>query len=744
MPKPAIATLLPFLAWFKDYGVSTLKMDFVAGVTVALVLIPQSMAYAQLAGLPAYYGLYASFLPPLVAALFGSSRRLATGPVAVVSMMTAASLEPLAIAGSEAYIAYAVLLAFIVGLLQFLLGVLRLGIVVNLLSHPVVTGFTNAAAIIIASSQLPKLFGVHVDKAEHYFETIWRVVEAAFSFIHWPTFFMGLLALVVMVGLKKWNPRLPYVLVAVVITTTLSWFTGFENNRHVAIDDIRVPGFPSLILELNSNLDNILQTTSVRTMISQNVADRAEEDAEKKLCSSCHPSWDVNLEELKKGTKVKPAEHIPLAKVLELHLMAGVLDQYLAEEKMRGAALRKKLRSMQLVSVQGANGSLYYVLKESVPREKWAEKNIWRIMVGNKPLDPEQILLVGGGEVIGMVPGGLPELAMPAFDLSVVAKLIVPAIIISILGFMEAISIAKAIAARTGGRLDPNQELIGQGLANMVGSFGRSYPVSGSFSRSAVNFQAGAQTGMSSVFTSLAVVVALLFCTPLLYHLPQSVLAAIIMMAVVGLLNIHDIKHAYTVKKSDGVISVITFVATLLFAPHLDKGILLGVALTVGVFFYRKMKPIIAELSLWEDGHYRNARRFRLERCKHISVIRFDGPLFFANISYLEDEVLKIVASMPELKIIHFKCNGINDIDASGESALALLVDRLRSAGYDVYFSGLKEHIIDIMRRTGLLMKIGEDHIFPTLASAIENIWHLAHAGSTEEVCPLKKVLVKG
>ncbi|WP_456473264.1 SulP family inorganic anion transporter [Desulfolithobacter sp.] len=742
MPKSVSTSFFPFLAWFKGYGVSILKMDFIAGVTVALVLIPQSMAYAQLAGLPAYYGLYASFLPPLVAALFGSSRRLATGPVAVVSMMTAASLEPLAIAGSETYIAYAILLAFIVGLFQFLLGVLRLGVVVNLLSHPVVTGFTNAAALIIASSQFPKLFGVHVDKAEHYFETVWRVMEATYAFIHWPTFFMGLLALVVMVGLKMWNPRLPYVLVAVVITTTFSWLTGFERNRHVTIDDIKVPGFPALVREMNSNLGNILQATSVQTVITQGAADRTGPDAEKNLCSSCHRSRHVNLEELKKGIRVKPAEHIPLVKVLELHLMAGVLDQYLVEEKKRGVALRKKLRSMQLVSVQAPDGSLYYALKESVPPEKRAEKNIWRLRVGNNPLDPENILLLGGGEVVGMVPRGLPELAMPVFDLGVVAKLIVPAIIISILGFMEAVSIAKAIAARTGERLDPSQELIGQGLANMVGSFGRSYPVSGSFSRSAVNFQAGAQTGMSSVFTSLAVVVALFFCTPLLYHLPQSVLAAIIIMAVVGLLNIHDMKHAYMVKKSDGIISVVTFVATLFFAPHLDKGILLGVALTIGVFFYRKMKPVIAELSLWEDGHYRRADRFGLRRCRYIAVIRFDGPLFFANISYLEDEVLKIVASRPELKIIHFKCNGINDMDASGETALALLVERLRSAGYDVYFSGLKEHIIDIMRRTGLLMKIGEDHIYPTLASAIENVWRLAHDVSEEDTCPLKRVLV--
>jgi len=741
MTKSLVQTFFPFVSWFRGYSTDTLKDDCIAGVTVALVLIPQSMAYAQLAGLPAYYGLYASLLPPMVAALFGSSRQLATGPVAVVSMMTAATLEPLAISGSEAYIAYAVLLAFCVGLFQFLLGVLRLGIIVNLLSHPVVTGFINAAALIIASSQLPKFFGVHVDKAEHYYETIRRVVEAAIDFTHWPTLFFGLLALLVMIGVKKVNPRLPYVLIGVVLTTLISWLTGFENNRYVVADDIRVPDFRQKVNELNFNLDNILQTVSARTMLAPESTAQTAPSSQMQVCSSCHTSEQVELKQLKSNSRQKITEELSLKKVLQLHLMAGVLNQYLAKEKTRGTELRKTLRSMRLVSVRDKDGSLYYALEKSVPPRQRAEKNIWRVQVGNQPLDPNHILLIGGGEVVGMVPRGIPELSMPRFDLAIAAKLVVPAIIISILGFMEAISIAKDIAARNGERLDPNQELIGQGLANIAGSFGGSYPVSGSFSRSAVNFQAGARTGMSSVFTSIAAIIALLFCTPLLYYLPQAVLAAIIMMAVVGLLNIRDIKHAFIINRSDGIISVVTFAATLFFAPHLDKGILLGVILTIGVFFYRKMRPVIAELSLWQDGHYRNAKRFHLMQCKHIAVIRFDGPLFFGNISYLEDEVLKLVVRMPALKIIHFKCNGINDMDTSGEHALTLLVKRLQAAGYAVYFSGLKEQIIDIMDRTGLLKIIGEEHIFPTLAMALDAFWEKAHAASSEKSCPLKKVI---
>ena len=197
-----LTKILPFIEWFKDYSLGKFRIDFLAGLTVALVLIPQSMAYAQLAGLPAYYGLYAAFLPPMIASLFGSSRQLATGPVAVVSLMTAASLEPFASAGSEAFITYAIVLALTVGVFQLLLGVLRLGLIVNFLSHPVVNGFTNAAAIIIGTSQLSKLFGVYVDKAPHHYETIIRVIESAFHYTHLPTLAMGILSIAIMVGLK--------------------------------------------------------------------------------------------------------------------------------------------------------------------------------------------------------------------------------------------------------------------------------------------------------------------------------------------------------------------------------------------------------------------------------------------------------------------------------------------------------------------------------------------------------------
>lgn len=723
----------PFLDWFHGYTSATFRADFISGLTVALVLIPQSMAYAQLAGLPAYYGLYASFLPPMTAALFGSSRQLATGPVAVVSLLTAATLEPLATAGSEAYIAYAIFLALLVGLFQFLLGVLRLGVVVNFLSHPVVIGFTNAAAIIIASSQLSKIFGVSVDSGEHHYETIWNVIKAALHFTHWPTFFLGVLAFVIMIGLKKINHKIPYVLVAVAVTTLISWWIGFQNNRSVRIEQIDSREVRDLIHTFNKDVRDIELVSEARAILSPQVAEIGEE--QKRLCMRCHTHHDLDLNSLmgegaSKNTEVHPKT------ALQLHAMAGLLDIQIAQVKETVSGLRKTLRSFKFQLSQSGGTVRFIPVKDTDNPE-----NIWRLKVGNNPLDPGKLTFIGGGDVVGTVPGGLPRFSLPKWSGSIFGNLFIAAIIISVLGFMEAISIAKAMAARTGQRLNPNQELIGQGIANILGSFGQSYAVSGSFSRSAVNIQSGAITGLSSVFTSAVVVVVLLFFTPLLYHLPQSVLASIIMLAVVGLINFKGVVHAYRISRSDGIISILCFITTLIFAPHLDRGILIGVALSVGVFLYGKMKPKVAELSLWTDGHFHSAERRRLQQCKHLAVVRFDGPLFFANTSFLEDEVLDRTFKMPQLKAILFKADGINEIDATGEDMLSLLVDRMRSGGFDVYFAGFNENVIDTLKRSHLYEKIGEDHIFTTVVQAVEQIWPAIHKGTEEKACPLTQVV---
>ena len=698
--------IFPFLAWFRDYNGEKFKIDFLAGLTVALVLIPQSMAYAQLAGLPPYYGLYAAFLPPMVAALFGSSRQLQTGPVAVVSLMTAASLEPLATAGSEAFIAYAILLALTVGVFQLLLGLLRLGLVVNFLSHPVVNGFTNAAAIIIASSQLSKLFGVYVDKAEHHYETILRVVESAFHYTHIPTLLMGVGAIGIMVGLKRFNPRIPNVLVAVFVTTLISWGIGFQHDAKAPVSSIANP-------EIRMQVDAFNAVTADLDALGE---ERTRLNAEKAGLEASGASAIDLLDQ----------QH--LLDALEIRMTAAKKEQH---------GLREALRHHLLKSVKLADGSLAFHPETAVPAGLETESYTWRIKVGNRELDTESLTMMGAGAVVGTIPKGLPKLSIPKLSIGVFFQLLPYAVIISLLGFMEAISIAKAMASKTGQKLDPNQELVGQGLANIIGAFGQSYPASGSFSRSAVNLQAGAVTGISSVVTSVMVVITLLFFTPLLYHLPQAVLAAVIMMAVVGLVNVSGFVHAWKAQKYDGIISVLSFACTLIFAPHLDKGIMVGVSLSIGVFLFKQMRPTVARLSMDDSMTHRCAELYGLQECPHVSVIRFDGPLFFANASYLEDQVFEIQNSKPQLQHILLVCDGINDMDASGEEALAMLIERVRARGQDISFSGIKGPVLEVLQRTHLLEKMGEEHIHGNVADAVEDIFRSTHSDGSIYTCPL-------
>jgi sulfate permease, SulP family len=700
--------IFPFIAWVEGYSLSRLQTDAIAGLTVALVLIPQSMAYAQLAGLPPYYGLYAAFLPPMIAALFGSSRQLATGPVAVVSLMTFASLAPLATTGSERFIEYAITLAMMVGVVQLALGLLRLGLVVNFLSHPVVNGFTNAAALIIATSQLSKLFGVHVDTAEHHYQTIIRVAQAAMRFTHWPTFFLGVLAFGIMYALKRMVPRVPNVLVAVALTTLISWATGYQHNTNAPLTAIASPETREMIRSFNASLTEI-------TRLGEDRVEAAR-----------------RLEDLK-----GPGDPIAL---LDARHEAEIVSQKIEDLKEKAHVYREELRKIVLKRVPQADGAATFFPAGAVPAGAADDGYRWRIRVGEHPIKTDGLRMIGGGDVVGDVPRGLPAFSLPRFDLSMMLNLLPYAAIISFLGFMEAISIAKAMAAKTGQRLDPNQELVGQGLANLLGCIGKSYPVSGSFSRSAVNLQAGAVTGFSSVFTSLAVVIMLLFLTPLLYHLPQSVLAAVIMMAVVGLLNVSGFIHAWKAQPADGIISVVAFVCTLWFAPHLDKGIMVGVVLSLLVFLYKVMRPKVATLARHEDQALRCTVTHGLRECEHIALVRFDAPLFFANASFLEDQVTARMLAKKGLKHIVIVANGINDIDASGEEVLSLLVDRIRSAGLDISLTGVNESVMRVLKRTYLDAKIGEDHLFPTMEKAIEKIHPGAHLNSNEPECPLKTV----
>ncbi|HOV86264.1 MAG TPA: SulP family inorganic anion transporter [Syntrophobacteraceae bacterium] len=700
----------PFLSWVKTIDFTTFRLDFLSGITVALILIPQSMAYAQLAGMPVHYGLYASLLPPMLAALFGSSRQLATGPVAIVSLMTSAALAPLATAGSDSYVAYAILLALVVGIFQFALGVLKLGLVVNFLSHPVVNGFTNAGALIIASSQLSKLFDVYVDEAEHHYETVYRVVQAALAYTHRPTLFLGALAFGIMYGLKRIDRRIPNVLIAVVVTTLISWLTGFEHNRTVPLEAVGSEEVRQLIVGFNEEVRAVDHLAAKRAALTPEIESAAKQYGENS------------------------------PQVLELRHKVMLMTAKIQDLRASSGDKRSRLRTCLFQGIQEPGKALMLVPRETVSEGTKTDGRTWRIKVGNRPLDESKLLFMGGGSVVGEIPKGLPALEVPRIDLGVMIHLLPIAAIISLLGFMEAISIAKAMAAKTGQRLDPNQELIGQGVANMLGAVGKSFPVSGSFSRSAVNLQSGAVTGLSSVVTSTTVGIVLLFFTPLLYHLPQSVLAAVIMMAVVGLLNVSGFIHAWKAQWYDGVFSVLTFVATLLSAPHLDKGIMLGVVLSLGMFLYKSMRPRVSTLSMYADQSYRSASHYGLRECKHIALVRFEGQLFYANAGHLEESISNLLMAKKELKHIVLVASGINDMDATGEEMLSLVVDRLRSMGYDMSLCGVNENVLGVMKRTHLLAKIGEENVFPTIPAAVNAIHARAHTQCRLDHCPLQSI----
>ncbi|HIL04341.1 MAG TPA: sulfate permease [Candidatus Thioglobus autotrophicus] len=581
-----IARFLPFLAWIGEIRDSNvLKADMVAGLTVALVLVPQSMAYAQLAGLPPQHGLYASFLPVMIAALMGSSRQLGTGPVAVVSLLTAAAVPTILPEGAsmEEYVIYASLLAFLVGIFQFALGALKLGFVINFLSHPVVVGFTNAAAIIIGTSQLNKIFGVVKGDGDHTYEQVWGTVANAASNTHMVTLMIALLAFAIMIAVKKYAPKLPGVLLAVAVTTIIAWLIDFGGS-------VETGGY--------------------------------------------------------------------------------------------------------------------------------------------------------GGAIVGFIPEGLPPLVIPGFDFSVINQMIVTAITIGLIGFMEAISIAKAMAAKTKQRLDADQELMGQGLSNVVSSFFQGYAVSGSFSRSAVNISAGAVTGFSSVVTAVIVGITLLFLTPLLWHLPQATLAAVIIMAVINLIKFAPILHAWKVEKHDAIVAVTAFTLTLLFAPHLENGIVIGVILSLALFLYRTMEPRFTELSAHSGSTMLvNALENKLESCEVVSIVKFSGSLYFGNAGYFEDKILKLIADKKQcLRYVIVDMAGINQIDASGEDVLAGLLDRCSGAGVEILFART-EGIEKVLERSGFMKKYGKDRFYDRRTDALRFAWKELGDDEAASKSPLKHLI---
>jgi SulP family sulfate permease len=545
---------LPILEWGRRYDRDTLVSDLVAAIIVTMMLIPQSLAYALLAGLPPEIGLYASVAPLLLYAVFGTSRVLAVGPVAVVSLMTAAAIGEHAVAGSPQYWAVAITLAFLSGVMLLIMGVLRLGFLANFLSHPVISGFISASGLLIAASQLKTLMGV---KAEGH-----NVIDLAQALIS-----------------QLPNIHVLTLVVGVLATAFLFW--------------VRKGLKPLLIrVGLNARLADVL------------------------------------------------AKAGPVAAIAVTALLAWILD-------WKGQGLR----------------------------------------------------------LVGSVPQGLPPLTLPLWDLALWQSLAMPALLISVVGFVESVSVGQTLAAKRRQRIEPNQELVALGASNLSAAFTGGFPVTGGFARSVVNFDAGAQTPAAGVYTALGITLASLFLTPALYFLPQATLSATIIVAVLSLVDLGMLKRTWAYSRTDFLAALATLLMTLV--QGVEVGLVVGVAVSLVLFLYRTSRPHIAEVGqVPGTEHFRNVLRHHVATSPRLVSLRVDESLYFANARALEDRINDLVAERPALKHVVLQCSAINDIDASALESLEAIDHRLRDAGLRLHLSEVKGPVMDRLQATEFVARL--------------------------------------
>jgi len=539
---------LPILAWGRTYDRGTLVSDLVAALIVTIMLIPQSLAYALLAGLPPEVGLYASVAPLLLYAVFGTSRVLAVGPVAVVSLMTAAAIGEHAVVGSHHYWAVAITLAFLSGVMLLIMGVLRLGFLANFLSHPVISGFISASGLLIAASQLKTLMGV---KAEgHNFIDLAQALISQLPHIHGLTLVVGGSA-----------------------TAFLFW--------------VRKGLKPLLIrLGLNAHLADVV------------------------------------------------AKSGPVAAIAVTTLLAWALD--------------------------------------------WKEQGL---------------------KVVGSVPQGLPPLTMPIWDFALWQSLAVPALLISVVGFVESVSVGQTLAAKRRQRIEPDQELVALGASNLSAALTGGFPVTGGFARSVVNFDAGAQTPAAGVYTAVGITLASLLLTPALYFLPQATLAATIIVAVLSLVDLGILKRTWTYSPADFMAVLVTLLVTL--AQGVEAGLVSGVAVSLTLFLFRTSRPHIAEVGLVKGTeHFRNVLRYDVATSPILVSLRVDESLYFANARALEDRINDLVAERPQIRHVVLQCSAINAIDASALESLESIDQRLRDANLKLHLSEVKGPVMDRLQAT--------------------------------------------
>jgi SulP family sulfate permease len=546
---------LPWIEWGRHYNQNTAAQDGLAALIVTLMLIPQSLAYAMLAGLPPVTGLYASILPLLAYALFGSSRALAVGPVAVVSLMTAAILGPLFPAGSSEYIGAAMLLALLSGLILSVMALFRLGFLANFLSHPVISGFISASGILIAVGQLKYILGVSASggNLQQISVSLWQALPN----IHVQTLLTGLLSL-------AW----------------LWWARG--------------------------RLGPLLQRLGASEKMASNLA------------------------------KAGPV----------LAIIGAIVA----------------VSFLQLADT--------------------------------------------GVKVVGAIPQGLPAMIHPTLSLKLALELLPAALLISLVGFVESVSVGQTLAAKRRQRIKPDSELLGLGAANLSAAFSGGFPVTGGFARSVVNYDAGAQTPMAGIFTAVGIAISVMLLTPLLHNLPHAVLAATIIIAVLRLVDLGSLKRTWRYSRQDGAAQAATLLGVLMIG--VEAGILLGVGLSLMLFLRRTSQPHIAVVGQVPGSeHFRNVERFAVIESPSVLSLRVDESLYFPNARFLEERIVELIAARPQVRHLVLMCPGVNLIDPSALDSLETIVERLTAAGVQLHLSEIKGPVMDQLKRSNFLQQFG-------------------------------------
>jgi SulP family sulfate permease len=570
-----IYRIFPFLTWFKGYQIATFQSDALSGITVAVVLIPQAMAYAMLAGMPPVYGLYAAAVTPLIGALWGSLRQLATGPIAIMSLLVLTTLTPLAEPGSEQFIKLAFLLAFMVGILYIIIGIFRLGLVMFFISHSAVKGFTAAAALIIIATQLPHFLGLSVSRHEYILPRLLEIIKGLPA-LNIPTTAIGLLAMVIIFGVQKFRKSLPAGLIAMVGATLFVY-------------------------------------------------------------------------------------------IIELHL--------------KGVA------------------------------------------------------------IIGKIPSGLPHPMLPLLDFEIISSLLGPAAVIALVSFAETYSVGKAISSQTKQKVNVDQEFIGQGLANLIGSFFQSYPVSGSFSRTAINFAAGAKTGISSVISSLSVILALLFLTPLFTYIPKAALAALVISAVMLLFNPKEVFALWKMNRHDGIVAVTVFVLALATKP--DYALLIGVMISLMFFLWKTMHPRIVRVTKDPElNMFVNADIFEKPSCPQILQLRSENAIYFANAEYTVEHLIeRLDEQTTPVKFLLLDFQAVGFIDITGIDELRVLLDEVKERNMRVAFMGVHLPVKQVFESSGLLTELESGHLIENRGYAISFLFEQIDHGYCKNVCPYELFL---